>query len=399
MKYLFKNIKSFIRDDAFIFIMILVTVILSSAMIHFSYAIFQNYEIKKEDVSEEQDFILIFGNYEFEKIYEDTYTSGQYKLADYDGETITVGTLKEFGDALDARVVDKIIGVSTSANYHNYNIPLDFSYYNYGIGPSEIACSNIKSGLLGVTGRYFTEEEFVNGDKLALVFDYEHINIGQNPITGELLYDENHIKLGDELFEIIGYQNTAPEAPLISVLALPDDTQIKNFIRIDFDDSVTLYDYRNVCNAAEQVFGSLAEVQPVILPDIDTLRLYNTIIVIAVIISAIAAINYAILYRYILRKRYRQISYMRLCGMSYLSTIGLYLGECLALSVPAYVLTAAGFAKWLMPRIADKYAYGFEYLNKNVYLALFGIYFGISLAVLLFMLFTTIKKNRILCEG
>lgn len=399
MKYTLKNIKNFIKDDLLIFIMVVVTVMVSGLMIHFSYAVFQNYEIKKESISEEQSYILILGDYEFEQIVDENLEYSPYKLMDYSGETITVGQLKIFGNELDKRVYDKIIDVSTGVNFHSYNIPCNFGYYDYGIGLSKVVYNNAQNGLSGITGRYFTEDDFKENRKVALVFDYQHINVGNCPLTMEQLYDENHIKLGDELFEIIGYHGGYPDTPEIPITAMSDDTQVIAFIRIDFEDSVTLYEYQNVCEAAQKAFGDLVWVEPVKLPNVDTIRLYNTIIIIAVIISVIAAINFAILYRYILKKRYKQISYMRLCGMKYSSTVIMYLGECLLISVPVYVLTAFSFAKWILPWMSDVYAYGFDSYNSCVYIALFGIYFGISLVVLLVMLFTGIKKNRIISEG
>ena len=399
MKYTFKNIKNFIKDDLLVFIMVVMTVVVSAFMIHFSYGVFQNYEIKKESISEEQNFIVIRGDYEFEEIIDESFDGGPYKLADYNGETVTVGMLKTFGEELDKRVYDKIIGVSTGVNFHNYNIPCNFGYYDYGIGLSKEAYKNAKNGLMGITGRYFTEEDFREGRKVAIVFDYEHVNVGSCPLTMEQLYDEKHIKLGDELFEIIGYHGGYPDTPKIPITAMSDDTQVIASIVIDFEDSVTLYEYKNVCEAAQKAFGDIVWVDPVKLPNVDTIRLYNTMIIIAVIISAIAAINFAILYRYILRKRYKQISYMRLCGMKYSGTVFMYLGECLLISIPVYMITAFSFAKWILPWMSDMYAYGFESYNIYVYFALFGIYFGTSLIVLLVMLFTGIKKNRIISEG
>ncbi len=399
MKYILKYIKNFIKDDLLVFIMVVITVMTSGLMIHLSYGVFQNYEIKKESASEEQSYILILGDYEFEQIVDESLEYSPYKLKDYSGETITVGQLKSFGDELDKKVYDKVIDVSTGVKFHNYNIPCNFGYYDYGIGISKVAYDNAQNGLSGVTGRYFTEEDFRENRKVALVFDYQNVNVGNTPLTMEQLYDENHIKLGDEIFEIIGYHSGYPDTPEIPITAMSDDTQVIAFIRIDFEDSVTLYEYQNVCEASQKAFGDLVWVEPVKLPNVDTIRLYNTIIIIAVIISAIAAINFAILYRYVLQKRYRQISYMRLCGMKFSSTVAMYLGECLLISIPIYLLTAVLYAKLILPWISDVFNYAFDSYNVYVYIALFGIYFGISIVVLLIMLCARIKKNRVICEG
>ena len=389
MKYILKNITKFIRDDTLIFFLILLTVVMSSFMLNFSYGVYQNYEIKKDGASAEHDIILIEYTYEIEHI-DIGHPVGMYKLADYDGDTVTIEMVKNFLSKIDESVLEEVEDICTEVSFNNYELGMIFLFMDGKFLIDE------DFGKRAVTsGRYFTQEDFDEKRKVALVFDYERINVGKNPLTEEMFYDDNHIKLGDELYEIIGYHDVGIDSPLLPITSLPYDTIVCGALTLDFKDNINLYQYMEVSDAVEECFGSLAYVKPVPLPDIDTIRLYNTIIIIAVIISVIAAVNFAILFRYILRKRQQQIACMRVCGLKYYKTVLYYVGECMLITLPAYILTTLCFAKWILPWMSDFYRYGFRTYNRMVYVCLFGIYFATSIIVLLIMLLTSIKKKTI----
>ena len=48
MKYIFKNIKSFARDYTKIFVLMIVTIMASTLIIHLSYGMFREYKERKE---------------------------------------------------------------------------------------------------------------------------------------------------------------------------------------------------------------------------------------------------------------------------------------------------------------------------------------------------------------
>ena len=392
MKYILKNIIKFIRDDTLIFFLILLTVVMSSFMLNFSYGVYQNYEMKKEGSSEEQKSIYIEYTYNIERI-DIGHPAGMYKLADYDGNTVTIKMLKNCLSKIDDSVLNEIESIHTQASFYNNALMLHFLF-----GEGKFMINEAFGDRAVASGRYFTQEDFDENSKVALAFDYENINVGDNPLTEEMLYDDNHIKLGNELYEIIGYHRATVDSPLIPITALPEDTTVWNALIIEFKDNINLYQYMEISDAVEECFGNLAYVRPVELPDIDTIRLYNTIIIIAVIISVIAAVNFAILFRYILRKRQQQIACMRVCGLKYYKTVLYYLGECMLIALPVYILTTLCFAKWILPWMSDFYRYGFRTYNRMVYIYLFGIYFAISMGVLLVMIFTSVKRNRVISE-
>lgn len=59
MKYIWCNIKNFFKHKKLIFILTVFSVICSCIMIHFSYGLYQNYQLKKEyDLSDEREIAL-----------------------------------------------------------------------------------------------------------------------------------------------------------------------------------------------------------------------------------------------------------------------------------------------------------------------------------------------------
>ncbi len=400
MKYIIKNIKKFIKDDTFIFLLVILTVSISCFMIHFSYGIYQNYHIKKENADTEKLPVIMDVNYTCERIYEDNFTVGQFKVNVGDIETITLDMVEELLLYLGEDIYENFYSIDFSVSINGFYMICLMGYSEDGFYISDEILNSYNTGMLYCRGELISREQYKNGEHVAVVFDYHNINKGNSPLIESMLIDENHIEVGGKTYEIIGYNNHFPEQVMVPVTTLPGNTPIcSRNIGFYFYDTVTVYEYNKICEGVELIFGDLATVRPMKLPDTDTIRLYNTIIVIAIAISILAALNFAILYRYILSKRYRQISCMRLCGMSYGKTICTYLIECLAITMPVYVITCVAFEKLILPWLSELYKYGFRSFNVKIYLVMFGIYFGVSIVILLIMLCGNIKKNVLLCEG
>lgn len=52
MKYILKNIKLFIKNEKMVFLLVLLCVVTSSFIISFSYGLYQNYNVVKEEENE-----------------------------------------------------------------------------------------------------------------------------------------------------------------------------------------------------------------------------------------------------------------------------------------------------------------------------------------------------------
>lgn len=394
MKYILKNITNFIKTDTFVFFISILTVFVSVTMIHFSYGIFQNYEYEKQNIESGEKSIGLLPTYECERV---GYIVGVGGLGWHYNPSfenpITVGELKEFFMKLDPYLYPDITSIGVRVCVDNYPV-----YCNFGLSEAGFVTSPEENEYSKINGTRYTDEDFLAGAKVVYVCDY---NNEDAPTIEELLYerDNHYIMLDGELYEIIGFHDGMPDSVRAIITSLPDDATIQQGFNIAFSRYVNARDYNHIGSIAKEVFGDRIELRDIGLPDPDTIKIYNTILIVAVVITLIAAINYAILYSYILKKRSRQIMCMRLCGMKYSQAVLLYLGENILISLPVYIATVICFIKKVLPWMAGKYSYALDTFNNNVYIMFFAIYFAVSLFILLFMILKVIRKKQIMLEG
>ena len=394
MKYILKDIINFIKTDTFVFFISILTIFVSVIMIHFSYGIFQNYEYEKQNIESGSKDIGLLPTYECEK---DGYIVGEGGLGWHYNPSfenpITVGEFKEFIMKIDPYLYSDILDVSVRVCVDNYPIHCNFGLSEAGIVTSPGINENLK-----INGTRYTDEDFLTGAKVVYVYDHNHNEAV--PTVEELLYekDNHYIMLAGELYEIIGLHDGMPDSVYAIITSLPDDATIQEGVNISFTRYVNARDYNHIGSIAKEVFGDRIELRDIGLPDPDTIRIYNTILIVAVVITLIAAVNYAILYSYILKKRSRQIMCMRLCGMKYSQAVLLYLGENILISLSVYIVTIICFIKKVLPWMTKKYSYALDKFNNHVYFGFFAIYFVVSIIILLFMILKVIRKKQIILE-
>lgn len=393
MKYILKNIINFIKTDAFVFFISILTIFVSVTMIHFSYGIFQNYEYEKQNIESGAKDIGLSPTYECERVGYIVGEGGQNWHYNPSFENpITIGELKEFFMKLDPYLYPDITNISVRVCVDNYPILCCF-----GLSQDGFVTSSEVNQYMKIEGTRFIDEDFLTGVRVVHVSDY---NNEDAPRIEELLYekDNHYIMLDGELYEIIGFHYGMPDSVYAIITSLPDDATIQQGFSISFNRYVNAKDYNHIGSIAKDVFGDRIELRDIGLPDLDTIKIYNTILIVAVVITLIAAVNYAILYSYILKKRSRQIMCMRLCGMKYSQAVLLYLGENILISLPVYIATVICFIKKVLPWMAGKYSYALDKFNNNVYIMFFAIYFAVSLIILLFMILKVIRKKQIILE-
>lgn len=391
MKYILKNIINFIKTDAFVFFISILTVFVSVTMIHFSYGIFQNYEYEKQNMESGEKNIGLSPTYECERVGR-TEEGRNWRYNPSFENPITVGEVKEFFMKLDPYLYPDITNISVRVCVDNYPV-----YCDFGLSQDGFVTSPDVNQYMKIQGTPFTDEDFLSGAKVVHVVDY---NNEDAPTIEELLYekDNQYIMLDGELYEISGFHDGMPDSVYAIITALPEDATIQRGFNISLNRFVNAKDYNHIGSIAKEVFGDRIELRDIGLPDLDTIKIYNTILIVAVVITLIAAINYAILYSYILKKRGRQIMCMRLCGMKYSQAVLLYLGENILISLPVYIATVICFIKKVLPWMAGKYSYALDKFNSNVYIMFFAIYFVVSLIILLFMILRGIRKKQIMSE-
>ena len=129
------------------------------------------------------------------------------------------------------------------------------------------------------------------------------------------------------------------------------------------------------------------------LPDNDTTQLYNNMIFIAVLISILSALNLTVLFQYILVKRSRTLSIMRICGITRNRSILYYLLECMVIMVPVYVIGTVCYHIILQKILTSLFPYIAEGYSLRIYAEIFLLYLVVLTIAMLIMLCFRIKRN------
>lgn len=390
MKYIFKNIKLFYTEEKFLFGLTFLTIFVSVLMVHFSYGLYQSYMLEKELVSVDQTYLSVQMNYELEKYNQDDETGGYRLKSNKTKQYITLAQFYRLVKELSKSFQEDLVSVDLRAEVDNYPLEFGFNIEDNKIVRSDYVMSNMKKNGILTEGRYFTKKEYDDGMDSAIIFDQKW-NAGNTPFTDNMKIDDDHILLNGKKYKIIGKQSIYADLPMIPITSLKEDTIIFDFISFEFGHGVNSEEYNELKQAVEENFGELASLETLNLPDNDKVYLYNTIIIVSVFIALISGINFAILYRYILQSREKSLRILRICGMTKQKGIIYFITECILLVTPAYLSAVLVFAGIFLPKAGSWFYYMQKSYPMTVYGALFGIYYGTSIIILLCM--TLSKKT------
>ena len=375
MKYVWKNISLFFKNEKMIFMLVVICVITSSFIINFSYGLYQNYHVIKE---EEESSL-----FEFEIPFNNSVNG------DYVSKKALKSTLLSFSESID-QAVDMYLTIPQCDA-----IPIEefgpifirFTIKNDDITPCNLFKENMETYGTLISGEYFTPEQERNGEKVALAFDGD--------ITDKLKIDDDTIVFQDEKYKIIGIQKMHPL--IVPFNSLKDDTPI-NTLLLHFIKPVTRTQYNEIKEKIELSFGDLANVPDLNIPETENYYLYNTIIIISVLIALAAAVNFAVLYKYTLSKRIKALSIFRICGCSKRQALRVFLTECMILTIPLYIITVLFYDKLILPLLSKRFEYIASAYSPMLYAVIFFIYVISSLLVLGVMIYFSFLKKTI-AEG
>jgi len=371
-----KFLKNLIKKNTMIFILIVVTVIVSSVILNFSYGLYQNYHTMKVE--------SIAGNYSTNLLIRD--------------DSITKGELEEFilsiSDETNSHISIWGIGLyedDDKKNILNFGVQVE----NRKITQSKLYTDNIINHGMIEEGQYFTKQQEESGALVTLIYPQE---ILEQIVESEYEYRkteviDNKTEILGKTYEVIGVQNfsVVPVIPFNSV-----DGNVKvNSITMTFDSIMTRTQYNELKEITAAYWNGSVVMPNLKILDNQEIYKYNTVMVIAVVISLIAALNIAILYRYILLKRKKDIAVFRICGCTRFKAALIYVGECLCLIIPFYILSALLYHYTLLPLFSDYYSYMSGAYSTLIYFVIFLIYLLLSLIVLFIMIMKESGKNPV----
>ncbi|GHU52687.1 hypothetical protein FACS1894132_02900 [Clostridia bacterium] len=456
---IFKNIYNFFTKQKAFFILLIVSITISTLILNFSYGLYQNYNIIKTNTkindSNELKYLGIGINY-----YDEEHYLTQKKLKEvfsnsiFDGMHFSVRfNIKDFyekqlemqkiSDEINKKSEEELLKNMTPEEQIEYykifdeikkkqkeaeekyqkdleenkiNNPSNRTRPNIN-RPSTIEASFVnKNGLLVrgnvdmwlnsndvnirlSSGRPYSEKEYINGEKVVMLLNdsgNDEFSLVKNYVV------DNHIIIQGESYEVVGYSGIL-YGNMIPFTSVSSETEVTNHFEIWADPNgkkiFTNQQYQKIKSVLTAGLGDLITMPEPEFPDTENYYFYNTIIIISILISVVSALIIALLYNYILIRRWKSLTIFRLCGCTRMKIIGMYLAECLVISVPIFLLSTVAYDRFLLPLLAKRYENMTGAYSIKLYALIFGIYFVSSIIVLLLMIFKTIPRKAISIKG
>lgn len=374
-KYTLKNIKSFFINNFIIFILLVISTITSAIVIFFSYGVYQNYNTilsyKEDDLSD--DYIGI--NY--------VNTSSEYVT-----KRDLLNCLSEIDD-ISNELREQIIQYDVEGIIDNNSYEFKFLYSDGKFKVAEEFKENLKKYDNLTEGTYWSDYEEANGICVALISD--PAVFGEISALDSIKYG-NQLKIGEKIYDIIGEQAWNENGAMFPFSTVADE-QLLTSTLISFNSAVSVKTYNQIRDVFNNYMGDKAVFEEIRTIDKDTYYTYKTVILISVFIALIAAINFMILYRYIMSTRKRTTAIFRILGLTPAKLNFMNMSECIILIVPFFILGMVLYQTVFLPRLHTYFVYMQDAYTPFVYFLLFVIFISVSLIVIGIMLLVMSRKR------
>ena len=406
LKYTIKNLKYMIQNNRIVFILLILCILISTLVIQFSYGLYQNYHVIIEEGNSEYKVIEL----ELENSADHYVTKGMgvdcikrfssnlYKnidfcilLHDEFGFIDTYPNVQQKFEEVEGRMF------LTYDESEGFRFSVSFDENGQFIN-SKTLQGYIESGSMDA-GRYYTDAEYENAEKVCIVGLCNGVQ-RRGPFTGYniehkgMIEKEYFTDLYGEKYKIIGIGTGATDIP---INAARDEYRIDIFY-MEMKSTMTREQYEEFKTILTEELGEFVTLPELEIEPSKQIYLYKTIIIISILIALAAAINYAILYQFILYKRQRILAVLRMCGCTKANSVCIYLGECIIMTIPIFIVGTLLYDKVVMPFFADLYPFMESAFNIQVYAVLGLIYSGVMFLVTGIMIFHNINKNSIVAS-
>lgn len=355
MKYIWKNIKTFCQSETGFFILSILCIFLSLQMMLTAYGLFGIYTIKKN--AEEQNL-----------------SSLQFTFSDAVTKQEFAEAIKKVPQELNDKILQYYITVELpQQNRSSSWKDLDFhiTVRNGKITISSQFAENTKDS--GTIPEFFTEEQESNGELVALTSDFDLESFEKFQSDGET------IEVFGQTYQIIGKQRWS--LIMIPFSSLPDDT-ILSGESVSMYEPITKQDYDQLRTVLTRELDNRISFPDLNIPDLNELYRYNTVLWVNLFIICASALNFALLYRYLMMKRRGELAVFRLCGLRKGKAALLYLGECIGLILPGTAV-AFGYFHWLiLPLLAKVHGDIVTLYSPVIYGKLIAGYLTVTFVIL-----------------
>ena len=357
-----KNMCKLFASQKLLILIVIFTQIVSIVAILFSYGIINHYNVKNEAV--EGKLLKVDIQFDLEQK-----NVKYHKLKDVYVELFNVVENKEdyiyIMAGCDGHLID------TTFKYENGKIQMR--------GDNKGLENSLVSG-----GRVFTDEEFSKGEKVLV-------------LMGKNKYADGKVSLGGEVYTIIGehtfFKDFNDENYIMPFLSLPDNSYIRHIV---FNLNIPLNEKEH--NKLSELILTKLDSTAIIpefegVNDIENTKTNNTLIVAGILLIVFSAVNYCIMYRYILEKRKKTFAIYRICGCSRGKGVLMYIIELLGTSMIIFGVMVPVYHYVILPKLKGMFEYITEFYSIEKYLMIGVLYFVSLLIAYMILIIGIVRKT------
>jgi ABC-type antimicrobial peptide transport system permease subunit len=292
-------------------------------------------------------------------------------------------------DDISNELREQIIQYDVEGIIDNNSYEFKFLYCDGKFKVAEEFKENLKKYDNLTEGTYWSDYEEANGICVALISD--PAVFGEISALDSIKY-VNQLKIGGKIYDIIGKQAWNEKGAMFPFSTVADE-QLLTSTLISFNSAVSVKTYNQIRDVFNNYMGDKAVFEEIRTIDKDTYYTYKTVILISVFIALIAAINFMILYRYIMSTRKRTTAIFRILGLTPAKLNFMNMSECIILIVPFFILGMVLYQTVFLPRLHTYFVYMQDAYTPFVYFLLFVIFISVSLIVIGIMLLVMSRKR------
>lgn len=361
MKYVFYNIRGLIKNEKFIFAVMLLCIFISAWIMTFSYGLYQHYFSMRVEADEES-----------KQIYPEI----------AEGQTLTRGEAKAYLDSLSDELTGDMNVIACGASY----LFKDATRPDQDIGELIFSRFVIRNGSYRVssyvadiwdenkiiqTGRYLSDIEEMNGTLCVLFNQRILTDKFSRAEYADILFDDDTVLIYGQRYKIVGTHTSG--GTVVPFISIPEEIPL-NFLSFSFDDPITRKNYNEMVERANEIIPGKLIYPEFAGADEESVYIYSNIMMISVLIAALVIVNFAFLYRFIFGKRRRQLAIIRICGCTAARAWAICLGECVVICVPVFLAGMLTFIPFMHNVLSGVFEYMEASYKPWIYAAIFGIY-------------------------
>lgn len=345
LQFLWSNIKHTFKNQKMLSVIMFCVQLFSVVIVVFSYGVINHFNFK---VSEKESTTLIYN-------------------------FLTVATGETEFATVDMNDVDKFLKEALP----EIEKKLDYFFVMGSAEGAGIQCSSgYKSGKFTVStqikrrvgiksGEKFTDQQMNSSEKLVIASE-------------ELVDSDGNVTIEGEKYKAIGVTpgNVITGWVFIPYKAIPEETEVY-YISFIFKQPLWEGEYNSIVKLMTDIFGA-----NFIIPEFEGIinessnRVYRDIMFVTGFLIVVCAVNYCIMYRYMLEKRRREFAITRICGCSKYKAGIVYMVELLGTSILTLLIGIFMYHNWILPEAKEYFTYIGLFYSEKVYRTIASIYTG-----------------------